>query len=411
MSPRTWLNSVLCRTKPLDLGGLDSPPTSTLSNKVVYWLPRFQLTRGTVLVKLGTNKENDWMVADEDTLSRASPIFRAVFSKRWSDTTGAEIDLHPRTGKRSLFKSISMNPAEGTYFLEGRIPPEIFSFEGNLLQDTDMVEGWPKSDLAEQQESCYTAAGVTKRAFRIIVCMMYGMTFSCEQIAGHRLSEDIGRKEDYDGTYRYDKFLFRNVVTICANVEYLVCLDSIGPKLMAALRSSPVFWEAVARHPLKHLMFASKVKDKEVYFDALRHCIAQAYYGVDGRRIAESYYNMDGVTLQSVADVTGTSVEALENYYYPQLDTLAEGAQVLQGELQRLQLHVSRCNQELDFDCSWTTYTEMAYTGEPRTQGQSSRDLRALVVKSIWGQWLAYKTYGYHDIYDEVNCPDDIPSG
>jgi hypothetical protein len=58
--------------------------------------------------------------------------------------------------------------------------------------------------------------------------------------------------------------LFRNVVTIGANAEYLVCLDSIGPKLMAALRSSPVFWEAVAYHPLKHLMFARKVKDKEV---------------------------------------------------------------------------------------------------------------------------------------------------
>jgi hypothetical protein len=304
-----------------------------------------------------------------------------------------------------------MNPAEGTYFLEGRSPPEIFSFEGNLLQDTDMVEGWPKSDLAEQQESGYIAASITKRAFRIIVCMVHGMTFSCEQIAGHRLSEDIGRKEDYDGTYRYDKFLFRDVVTIGANAEYLVCLDSIGPKLMAALRSSPVFWEAVAYHPLKHLMFACKVKDKEVYSDALRHSIAQAYYGVDGRRIAESYYNMDGVTLQAVADITGMSVEALENYYYPQLDTLAEGAQVLQGELHRLQLHVSRCSQELDFDCSWTTYTEMAYTGEPRTQGQSSRDLRELVVKSIWAQWLAYKTYAYHDTYDEANCNDDIPSG
>jgi hypothetical protein len=148
-----------------------------------------------------------------------------------------------------------MNPAEGTYFLEGRSPPEISSFEGNLLQDTDMVEGWPKSDLAEQQESGYIAASITKRAFRIIVCMVHGMTFSCEQIAGHRLSEDIGRKEDYDGTYRYDKFLFRDVVTIGANAEYLVCLDSIGPKLMAALQSSPVFWEAVAYHPLKHLMF------------------------------------------------------------------------------------------------------------------------------------------------------------
>jgi hypothetical protein len=149
MSPRTWLNSVLCRAKPLDLDGLDSPPTNTLSKEILYWVPRFQLTDGTVFVKLGTNKENDWMVANEDTLSRASPIFRTVFSKAWSKTTGAEIDSHPRTGKRSLFKSIAMNPAEGTYFLEGRSPPEIFSFEGKLFQDTDMVEGWPKSDLAE----------------------------------------------------------------------------------------------------------------------------------------------------------------------------------------------------------------------------------------------------------------------
>jgi hypothetical protein len=127
--------------------------------------------------------------------------------------------------------------------------------------------------------------------------------------------------------------------------------------MMAVLRSSPVFWQAVAYHPLKHLMFACKVKDKEVYFDALSHYIAQAYY------------NLDGVTLQAVADVTGMSMEAFENYYFPQMDTLAEGAHVLQGEPQRLQLHGSRCNQELDFDCSWIPYTDMAYTGKPRTQG------------------------------------------
>jgi hypothetical protein len=81
MSPQTWLNSVLYRTKPLDLDGLDSPPTTTLSKEVLYWLPRFQLTRGTVLVKLGTNKENDWMVADEDTLSRASPHLSRSFQQ------------------------------------------------------------------------------------------------------------------------------------------------------------------------------------------------------------------------------------------------------------------------------------------------------------------------------------------
>jgi hypothetical protein len=303
-----------------------------------------------------------------------------------------------------------MNPAEGTYFLKGRSPPEIFSFEGNLLQDTDMVEGWPKSDLAEEQEFGYTTAGVTRRAFRIIIYMMHGMTFSCEQIACFDLSEPY-RKEDYDGTYLYDKFLFRNIVTIGANAEYLVCLDSIGPKIMAALRSSPAFWHAVGYHPLKHLMFACKVKDKEVYFDALRHCIAQADYNVDGRRIAESYDNKHSVTLQAVADITGMSVEALESYYYSQLDNLAEGAQVLQGDLHRLQLHGSRCTQELDFDCSWITYTEMAYTGEPRTQGQSSRDLREVMEKINWGQWLAHKTYGYHEQDDSLGCEDDIPSG
>jgi hypothetical protein len=114
MSPRTWLNSVLCRTKPVDLDGLDSPPASILSKHILYWVPRFQLTNGTVLVKLGSNKENDWMVVDEDALSRALPVLRAVFSKRWSKTTGAEIESHPRIGKRSLFKSIAMNPADGT---------------------------------------------------------------------------------------------------------------------------------------------------------------------------------------------------------------------------------------------------------------------------------------------------------
>jgi hypothetical protein len=113
MSPRTWLNSVLCRTKPVDLDGLDSPPASILSKHILYWVPRFQLTHGTVLVKLGSSKENDWMVVDEDALSRASPVLRAVFSKRWSETTGAKNRIAPESSKTLVVREYRDEPRRG----------------------------------------------------------------------------------------------------------------------------------------------------------------------------------------------------------------------------------------------------------------------------------------------------------
>lgn len=72
------------------------------------------------------------------------------------------------------------------------------------------------------------------------------------------------------------------IVTVCAIAEYLDCLDTVGPAIMAILHSAPRYWQAVAYAPIQHLILAMKLKDREVFYDAYQHAAAHAYHRIDG---------------------------------------------------------------------------------------------------------------------------------
>lgn len=73
---------------------------------------------------------------------------------------------------------------------------------------------------------------------------------------------------------------------VCAIAEYLDYLDVIKPRVIAVLRSSPYFWQAVSEEPRFHLKLAKKLQLADLYYDSVRHLLCHANFRDLGGRSA-----------------------------------------------------------------------------------------------------------------------------
>jgi len=313
-------------------------------------LPQLQCNRGNVLIKLGHEK-HDWLVVHDKVLSKASPYFTACFRKAWRKTIGINKIKHPKTGRRVRVRTLALKYVEKAFFLEGKEVVEDLHFEAQVFQDTWRSKSWPGSLVGR---SCRISE-MTKRAFRILFATIHGFQLTAEQVAGCEIAYD-GRLEDYGNSPWINETLFPQVVTVCAIAEYLHCLDTVGPAMMAILQYTPRYWQAVAYQPVRHMKFAVKLRNREVFWDAYKHAIAQAYIG------------SGDVDWQDISDITGAPPISIQYYYSQQLRKRDITAQNLKDDLHRLQ--ISRVAQR--------TNDEKRY---------------AWIARSIYFQWLAQHLY------------------
>jgi len=264
-------------------------------------LPKLQYNRGNVLIKLG-HEMHDWLVVHDHILSTASPVLDTVFSKKWEKTIGLDRVKHPRNGRNVTVKILALKYAEGAYFLEGKEVLEDLDHAGRLFQDTAWSTDWPKSQVGPEGTGPGSVAKITKRAFRVLITAMYGMQLTPEQVAGCEY-QSWGRLEDLDTSAWINETLFPQVVTVCAIAEYLQCLETVGPAMLAILQSAPRYWQVVAYESLQHMWFAMKLRDRELFYDAYRHAVVQAYYRVDN------------VNWQMISTVTGSTGDHHQAYY------------------------------------------------------------------------------------------------
>jgi hypothetical protein len=333
--------------------------TSTESDR--YSLPLLQFNHGNVLIKLG-HEESDWLVVHDQLLSKASPCFKACLRKAWKKTIGIDKVKHPRTRKDVKVKILALKCVEGAFFLEGKEFIEDLDYESQVFQDTFWSNSWPHSMIGKN----YRVSEMTKRAFRILFATIYGEQLTAEQVAG---CENIshGRMEGYEGSWWINVVLFPQIVTVCATAEYVGCLDTIGPVMMVVLHSTPRYWQAVAYRSLQHMKFAIKLRNREVFYDAYKHALAQAYYGGDD------------VDWQAISDITGASLVSLQRYYGQQFQKMGLAAENLRDDLHRLQI---------------SRKPDLMEDGVTRAQPKTEDEERyAMIARSIFGQWLAQHLY------------------
>jgi hypothetical protein len=238
--------------------------------------PPLQYTRGDVLIKLG-HSQNDWLVVHSSKLSEASPMLRAALSVRWAKTIGTDKIEHPWTGEEVRVKIMALKFVKGTYFLEGREVAEDIGREAVVFQDSQWsLRGWPKGSIGPDSIFQQPVLDMTTRALTVLIATMHGVQLTVEQVAGCP-NDSESRTENINASTWLNNILFPQIVTVCAIAEYLGCISTIGPAMMAILQSAPRFWQAVAYRPLQHLTLAMKMKNRELYYDAFQHAAAQAY--------------------------------------------------------------------------------------------------------------------------------------
>ena len=346
-----------------------------------YALPALQYDRGDVLIKLG-HEQNDWLVVHSKNLSESSKVLEAALSSRWATTIGSDKIEHPKTGEEVRVKTFALKYVDRAYFLEGREVLLDLRLDAHIFQDTEWCrgKGWPRTGRYRP------VLEMTKRAFKTLVATMHGINLTAEQVAGrpdHDSSEY--RLENIGGSQWVNNILFPQVITVCAIAEFLDCLETVGPAMMAILHSAPRFWQAVAYKPLQYMVLAVKLKSPEVYLDAYQHALAQAYHD-----------DIDGVTWDDIATITGSIGRNLQAIYSMQFRRMQVSAANLKMDLHRLQTGAGRGQQAQRPQKSVWSIFGITIAGPSFDTEANIKQHCNLIARSIYAEWLAQHLYVQH---------------
>ena len=106
---------------------------------------------------------------------------------------------------------------------------------------------------------------------------------------------------------------FDIVCAAYAYAEYLLCDTKIKQKILRVLQSHPNYWQAVAEDPKRHIAFAIRLQNHNIYYNALRHLVNYAYSSVRKE-----------VNWSDVVQAMGSDAGLVQKFFEPQLQGLEE---------------------------------------------------------------------------------------
>ena len=150
--------------------------------------------------------------------------------------------------------------------------------------------------------------------------------------------------------------------------------------MMAVLQSAPRYWQAVAYRPLDHLKIAMKLKNREVYYDALQHAMTQAFHDIDG------------LTWQDISAVTGVRADVQQAAYGRQFRLMSLSAENSKEDLLRLQTARGQSQRPQILQKKWSFFG-ITFAGPGYDAEADAKEQYALLAREIFGQWLAQHLY------------------
>ncbi|GAB7333680.1 hypothetical protein MBLNU13_g05229t2 [Cladosporium sp. NU13] len=330
---------------------------------------------------------------------------------RWAQTIGTDKIQHPRTREEVRVKTMALQYVEGAYFLEGKEVLLDQRLDAEVFQDTQWCEGkgWPQ--MGRDILGYRSVLDMTRKAFKVLVATMQGINLTAEQVGGPPdMDAPESRLEDF-GTSRWvNEIPFPQVVTVCAIAEFLDCLTTIGPAMMAILQSAPRYWQAVAYKPLQHMILAVKFKKRPVYHNAYQHVLAQAYHD-----------DSNGFTWQTISTITGSFWRIERDLYSLQFMMMEISAANLEGDLHRLQAGVGRWQRARRPQNNVWSIFGMAIAGPGYDAEADVKERYTLIARSIFGDWLAQHLhvqppqfadarFGSEEPFTNPLSPNDAPA-
>ena len=282
---------------------------------------------------------------------------------RWKNSKSA---THPVTGDTVELAILSLKFADNTLLLSD-VDDVVIPDHGAALSHithTALCVGWPEVFCS----GCYDfAIQPIIKAHKALIAMMYGYPI--------RLSALIEREEDNATTHESRLSAVHAAVDIVklmgAYAEFYAGFDSISSKLRDMLSADRRFWKAVAHRPKDYVALSQKLRDENLYFDAVRHLIAQAPQ--------DQYADFTAVFDMSTEDAKA--------WIQPLHEHFRELSSRLEGELSKLQLSESWSTSGGRNYKPLTTFANMLqFKHADRSEGIKAQENVALLARMIYGQ-------------------------
>ena len=249
-----------------------------------------------------------------------------------------------------------------------KCPPDDKIWGGRFSESIYASDGWPSV-----QYTGYTLKEHLEQATRThkgLFAIIYRYPISLKAISW------TIRADSAEDELRSD---INAVITLCAYAEYYGCLNKIAPAILDILLSHKAVWKCTAWHPLDLTMLAKKLRNKEIYFDALRHLIVRC-----------SAHNYMWRSPGEVLNISrGEVEERMQPLFREQEKTVAK----LRDDLERLSLMQHNIGHR--DGCAYTTFINaISFKRKNRPAVEKARERVDLIARSMYGQWLIQKLVG-----------------
>jgi hypothetical protein len=205
----------------------------------------------------------------------------------------------------------------------------------------------------------------TQHALHLLFSLFYGAQITTEYVSSLKTNELADETFDI-------------VCAAYAYAEYLLCDTKIKQKILKVLQSHPDYWQAVTEDPKRHIMFAIRLQNHEIYYGALRHLVNHAYSSVH-----------EEVSWSHVAQAMGSDVGVVQKFFEPQLQKLEKAAARLHQDL--LALSTSAEQRKIPEPAIAGLKPSQAQRAERNVKNQKAA---LIATDELWQDWLKGTHYG-----------------
>lgn len=330
-------------------------------------LPALQFDTGDVLIKTHTSSPR-WLLLHKSVLDANVPVLAAML--RWPGENKAPVTTHIKSGRDIVVQELSLTYVDRTYVISDIINPDppgpahCTRYDLVDFHESELSTGWPScrittSDCEEDAIKAHVAMFALIYGYPIsLPAIKYNLEMSTTELRANRLTEAI-----------------EMVCLVGAYAELNGCLPSIAAELFRMLTEHPSFWRWVAEHPVDSLRIAIKLRNQELYFDALRHLLS---------RVERKNYS-------ELTQVFDLDEEQCRAWAEPIIHEMYRRSGCLEKSLRRLQLVESWSTHCSVRSVVRTTLQNVLDINPPMNRDKLNARYQAGI---IFGHWLAQNITG-----------------
>lgn len=314
---------------------------------------------------------------------------------RWSVAATGTTIVHPEHKRAITLSTLILKQVDDTHLLSDDAAlsssESLDRDKGSkpvLFHRSSLSEEWTPGGLSLETWLGYDI-DVAVLAHKVMFAILYDYHLTLKTIQTKYLIRY--NSEDHKRGYLMGAVDF--ICLVAAYAEYYCCLDRVAPALIGMMVHHPRFWNAVRNDPEKFLLLAIKFRNSDIYFESLRHLIANA---------PEDDY-------EQISSLLGQTVDDSQAMFGPLIDENRERERTLEQCLLRLTLSEGFAIYNGRRSIPMTTYQNALQYKSIKSDGARAMERSRRLAGDIFGQWLIQNIHGEVNYFH--NTPRSYPAG